>query len=179
VKRLASALVLTATLAFVAAGCGQSPEEKWASSVCTDIGNWKSQVQKSTNEIRDKLQSPQAGMLAAIDADIQEALDATRELASKLKATEPPDTDSGQQAKQQVDALASRLAATVASAKQTVEGVPKNADLGQTLQKLAPLAPQLQSLAVNASSTLAAVQENDKKLKEGFDKADSCKQFRD
>jgi uncharacterized phage infection (PIP) family protein YhgE len=179
VRRLASVLALTATLAFVAAGCGGTPpEEKWAGSVCSDIGDWKSQLQKSVDDVRNELQSPGAGTLAAINTEVQQAVDATNKLASELKALGPPDTESGAQAKQQVDALASQLEATVTKSKQAVESLPQGADASQIVQTLAPLAGSLQSLATKTSSTLESVQASGSKLKDGFDNADSCEQFR-
>jgi hypothetical protein len=100
-----AAIALVSSLAFLAAGCGgASPEEKWAGSVCTDIGDWKDQVQKSANDVQEKLQSPETGMLAAIDADVQEAVDATDELAANLRSLDPLDSEEGRQAQQQLDA---------------------------------------------------------------------------
>jgi hypothetical protein len=179
VIRVLSVLALSATLAFVAAGCGgASAEEKWAGNVCTNIGDWKSELQTSVNGVRDKLQSPGAGTLSAINADVQNAVDATNKLASDLKATGPPDTEGGAQAKQQLNALASQLKTAVANAKQTLAGLPEGASLSETAQKLAPLAPALQSLTTSASKTIDSIKATSSKLKEGFDKADSCKQFR-
>jgi len=177
-RRFAGAVVLSAVLAFVVTGCGASAEEKWAGSVCSDVADWKSQIQENSDNISSQLQSPKAGTLAAIDAEIRKAVDETQQLATDLRATEPPDTDAGKQAGQQLDALATQLDTTVTTAKQTVQSVPKDAGLGEKAQKLAPLAPAVSSLAVSASSTLAAVQARSDELKKGFEQADSCKQFR-
>jgi ABC-type transporter Mla subunit MlaD len=170
---------MSATLAVVAAGCGggASAEEKWADSVCAPVGTWKSQIQKSTDEIREKVRSPGAGTLAAVQGDVQEAIDATQKLGSDLKALDAPNTDSGAQAKQRLDSLADQLQTTAAQANQTVQGVPDSATLSQTIQQLAPLAAALQSLASSASSTLDSIQASSTKLKDGFEKADSCEQF--
>ena len=124
------------------------------------------------------MQSPGTGTLAAIDTDIRNAVNATSQLAHNLKALGPPDTESGAKAKQQVDSLASQLEGTVNQAKQTVESVPKGSGVTQTLQALAPLAPQLQSLSTKVSSTLASIQQTSSSLKDGFEQADSCDQFR-
>lgn len=118
------------------------------------------------------------GTLAAIDADLQEAEAATDELAANLKELDPPDTEAGEQARQQLVALASQFETTTAQLKQTVESVPEDASATETVQKLAPLAPALQSLAVNTSSTLESIKASDDKLQEGFDDADSCEEFR-
>jgi uncharacterized protein YicC (UPF0701 family) len=171
--------VVTTTLLFVAAGCGgPSAEEKYAGSVCTEISDWEDQIQKSANDVKEKLQSPETGMLAAIDADVQEAIHATDELAANLKSLEPPDTEEGRQAQQQLEALIAQIETTVTKTKQTIESVPQGASTTETLEKLAPLAPAIRSLAVNTSSTLASIKASGSKLKEGFDKADSCEQFR-
>lgn len=178
-RALASAIAVSAALAFIAAGCGggASPEEKWAGSVCTDIGDWKSEVKKATDDISAEVQSPDTGTVAAIDSAVRSAVDATSQLATELKALGPPDTESGAQAKQEVDSFASQLERTVNQVKQTVASLPEGASLTQTLQKLGPLAPTLESLATSASSTVSTLKASGSKLKEGFDKADSCEQF--
>jgi hypothetical protein len=180
-RRVASVLALASILVVVAAGCGggQSEEEKWAGNVCTDISNWQSQVKKSTDNIQAALQSPGTGTLATINSEIQKAVNATSQLAANLKALNPPNTDEGAQAKQQLDALGTQVEKTTTQAKQTIQSVPEGASTSETIKKLSPLAPALQSLATNTSNTLAAVKASGEKIKEGFDKADSCKQFRD
>jgi hypothetical protein len=179
VRRVTPILVVSTTLAVVAAGCGASPEQKWFDSVCADIGDWKGKIQQSADNVRGQLQSPRAGTLAAIDAEAGQVVNATDKLAADLRALGPPDTESGAQAKQQVDALASQLETTVAAWKQAVESaVPPGASAAETAQTLAPLAQALQSLPTTTSSALASIETNGKKLKEGFEKADSCEQFR-
>jgi methyl-accepting chemotaxis protein len=178
-RRLAPALALSVALAVIAAGCGggQSAEEKYADSVCTDISNWKGDVQQVANNVRDDVKSPQAGTLAAIDAEIQKAVTATRDLATNLRSLEPPNSDEGKQAKQQLETFSSQLESTVAQAKQTVDSVPAGASVSESLQKLAPLAPAVQDLSVQTSKTLESVKASGGKIKEGFDNADSCKKL--
>jgi hypothetical protein len=167
-------------LAVVAAGCGggKSAEEKWAGSVCTDISNWKGDVQQNANNVRDKLKSPQEGTVAAIDAEIQKAVTATGDLGTNLKSLEPPNSDQGKQAKQQLDAFSSQVETTGENAKQTVDSVPADATASETVQKLAPLASDLKDLSVQTSKTLESVKSSGDKIKEGFEKADSCKQLK-
>jgi hypothetical protein len=180
VRLVASAVVVSAVLAFVAAGCGggQSSEEKWASNVCTALGTWKQQIQKEVNDARSKLQSPSAGTLSAVKADVNQAVDATKQLASSLKGLGPPNTSSGAHAKQQLDSLSTQLENTVNQAKQTIATLPKGASVSQTASQLASLGPALQSLSTNVKMTLDSVQASSSDIKKGFDKADSCKQFR-
>jgi hypothetical protein len=175
-----AAAAVAATFAFVLAGCGggASPEEKWADNVCTDLSNWQGQLNQVTNDVSSQLQSPGAGTLAAINADIHKALNATNQLVHNLRAIGAPNVEAGAQAKQQVDALATQLQETATKAKQTLASVPKGASLADTVQKLAALAPQIQAVATSASSTLKAVEARGSALKEGIEKADSCDQFR-
>lgn len=174
------AIVLATVFAFAAAGCGGGPsaEEKWAGSVCTDVSNWKQQIQNETSDVRSKVQSPSAGMVDAIKTDVQDAADATKQFASNLKALGAPNTDSGTQAKQQLDSLATQLETTVNQAKQTVADLPENATRSQTVTQLAALGPALQSMVSSTKATLTSIQSSASDLKKGFEQASSCKQFR-
>jgi hypothetical protein len=175
-----SALAITTLLAAIAAGCGggKSAEEKWADSVCTDLGNWKSQVKQSTDDIAAKIRSPEQGALAAMKADVQKLVDATQQLAQDLRALGAPKTESGAQAKQQLETLASNLQTTTDKAKQTLATVPEGAGLTETAKKLAPLAPDLQAFAAESKSTVQSIEASSSDLKKGFEQADSCEQFR-
>jgi hypothetical protein len=179
VRRLAAILALVATLAVVAAGCGgsESAEEKWAGSVCTELGDWEDQVKENGDNVQKELQSPQLGTLAAIDAEIREAVAATDKLVTDLRAIEPPDTEAGAEAEQKLDALVSQIETTVTEARQTLAAIPKGAGATETAEKLAPLVPTLQSLAVNVSSTLESMQAAGEEIKKGFEDADSCDRF--
>lgn len=179
-KTLVTALVLAAAFTSVVAGCGggKSAEEEWAGNVCTDVANWQSQVKTATSNISKALQSPGSGTVSTVSTQVQSALDATRELGTNLKGDKPPSTDEGNQAKQQIDSLATQLQSTAAKAKQAVDSVPQGASAAQAAQALVPLAGDLRSLSQQVSSTLSSVEASSSKLKEGFDKADSCKQFR-
>jgi len=179
VRLVASALFVSASLAFLAAGCGggQSNEEKWASSVCTDISNWKQQIQKEVDNAQSALQSPGAGTMDSIKTSVQQAADATRQLGSNLKALGAPNTSAGTQAKQQLESLSTQLENTVNQAKQSVSSIPQNATPSQTASQLAALGPSLQSLVTNTKTTLNSIKSSSSQLKEGFDKADSCKKL--
>lgn len=178
-KGLIAAVVLAAALTFVVAGCGgKSAEEEWAGNVCTDVANWQGQVKTATSNISKALQSPGSGTRATISTEVQSLVSATRQLATNLEGDKPPNTDEGKQAKQQIDSLATQLQSGAAKAKQTAESVPQGASASETLQALSSLAPELRSLSQQVSSTLSSIEARSSKLKEGFDKADSCKQFR-
>jgi len=175
-----SAIALATLLVVVATGCGKSasPEEKWASSVCTTFGDWKDQMQNSVDGIRTQLQSPQQGMLTTIQSEAQSALDATNKLASELKSLPPLNNDQGVQAKQELDTFATQAQTAVNEAKTTLANLSATDGIAQIAQALAPLGSKLTSLATQASTTLSSVQEAGSSVRQGFQDADSCEQFR-
>jgi ABC-type transporter Mla subunit MlaD len=181
VKRLGAALILTTLLAFTAAGCGgsePSATEEWAGDVCSAIGDWQDQLEQSAAGIREQIQSPGADTLAAIESEIQEAGDASTELADELKSLEPPDTESGEQAQQELNSLADQVDATVDKTKETIDNLPENAGLSEVAEAVAPLLPSLQALVTNVSATIGSIKERGSELTEGFDEADSCERYR-
>jgi hypothetical protein len=175
-----AAIALAALLVAVAAGCGKSasPEEEWASSVCTAFGDWKDQIQKSTEGIKSQLQSPQQGMLTTIRSEAQSALDATNKLESDLKSIPPLTSDEGAKAKQEVESLATQAHTTVKHAQTTVNSLSVTDGVTAMVNTLAPLGSQFTSLATQMSTALSAVQSAGSSLADGFKDADSCKQFR-
>jgi len=179
VTRLVSVVAASAALGLIAAGCGggASSQEKWADSVCTDVATWQTQVKQSASDVKAQLQSPQSGTLAAVRTDIQQAVDATKQMATDLKALDPPGGDDGANAQKQLDAYAAQVQSTATQAKQTVASVPSGATASETVKALAPLAPALQSLAVDTSTLFQSLKAGSEKIKDGFDKADSCSQF--
>ena len=180
-KRLGAALILTALLAFAAAGCGgsgPSASEEWAGDVCSAVSDWQDQIEKSAADIREQLQSPGVDTLEAIKNEITEAADASIDLSENLKSLEPPDTEAGDQAQQELEALGDQVDMTVDKTRETIEGLPENASLTEVAEAVAPLLPSIQALATNVSATVGSVKERSSELKEGFDKADSCEKFR-
>ena len=178
---LASALLSSVVLSFGAAGCGgsdTSAAESWADDVCTSIDDWKGEVRQAGDDIRAELRSPSTGTLARIGESVQSAADATTDLAGDLKAMDAPDVDSGDQAKQQVDAFATQLETTVDEAKTTVDDIPDSASLAEILQAVTALVPSLDTLADKGKSALAAIEATGSELKEGFENADACKPLR-
>lgn len=180
-RRLGPVLILLAILAFAAAGCGgsePSASEDWAGDVCSTVGDWQDQIEQSAADIREQIQSPGADTLAAIQSEIEEGVDASKELADELQSLEPPDTEAGDQAQQEVESLADLVETTVDKTKETIDNLPENASLSEVAEAVAPLLPDLQALVTNVSATLTSVQASGSELKEGFDKADSCERYR-
>jgi uncharacterized phage infection (PIP) family protein YhgE len=180
-KRLGAAVILTALLAFAAAGCGgseTSATEDWAGDVCSAVNDWQDQIEQSATDIREQLQSPGVDTLEAIKDEITEAADASIDLSENLKSLKPPDTEAGDRVQQEVDELADQVDKTVDKTRETIEGLPDNASLTEVAQAVAPLLPSIQALVANVSASITGLQERGSELKEAFDKADSCEKFR-
>jgi hypothetical protein len=177
VKTIATIVAVAAILVVGGAACGgeTSAEEEWADSVCTDVGAWRDQLQQAEDDIRTALESPGAETLGAIETAVRQAIDATRELSEDVDALEPPDTESGGQAKQQLTALATQLESTATQAQQILDGVAE--DPVQALEDLAAFAPELQSAVTAASRTLETIQASGSDLQQGFEDAESCDRF--
>jgi uncharacterized phage infection (PIP) family protein YhgE len=176
-KTIATFLAVAATLVVGGAACGgeTSAEEEWADSVCTDVGSWQDQLQQAEDDIRTALESPGSETVSAIETAVRQAIDATRELSDNVEGLEAPDTDSGAQAQQQLDALAPQLESTATQAQQILGGAAE--DPLQALEDLAALAPELQSAVTAASSTIEAIQQSGNDLQKGFEDAESCDRF--
>ena len=177
----ASALVSSAVLSFAAAGCGggETPAaEQWADDVCTSVADWKQEIGNAGEDVRAELRSPSEGTLTRIGESVQSAVDATTQLSADLKALDAPDVDSGDQAKQQVDAFATQLQTTVDETKKTVDDIPDNASIVEIGTALAPLLPSLQTLADKGKSAIASIEATGSELKDGFENADACKPLR-
>ena len=174
-------LVSSAVLSVAVAGCGggDSPAaESWAGDVCSSIDDWKTEVRNAGDDIRAELRSPSDGSLARIGESVQSAADATTNLADDLKGMDAPDVDSGDQAKQQVDAFAAQLESTVDQARTTIGDIPDNASLTEVVSAVTALVPALDALAAKGKSALASVEATGNEIKDGFENADSCKPLR-
>ena len=180
VLRLAATVVVSATFAILGAGCGgdTSAEEEWAGDVCSSVSNWQDQARQSTEDVREALQSPGAGTVETLETEVREIIDATQEVGNDLQELEPPDTEAGEEAKQEIDTLATQLESTATNIEETFDNLPDDAGLSDLANALEPLVPTIQSLIASVSSTFDAVKESGSELKEAFENADSCEEFR-
>ena len=168
-------LALAGIVALVAAGCGgksadQKANEAYASSVCSAIGSWETQVKGIATDLSSGSLSK-----ATLQTKMAQVESATKSLVTQIKAVPPPNTSDGKAAKQQLDQLSTEVTATVNSAKSAVAQIPSNASAATIASTLAPLAPQVKSLASTADSTVKAVENAGGSLSSAFKSTDSCK----
>jgi hypothetical protein len=165
-------IVVAAGLAVVAAGCGGSSDKKaneaYANGVCSAIGSWVSQV-KSLATISPPISS------ASLQKKLTQFETATKSLVSDVKAVPPPNTTEGQNAQKQVSLFVGQVQQTGKAVKSAAAKIPSNASLSEIVPVLAPLKPQLTSLATAAQSTAKSLKNVGGSLQSAFDSADACK----
>lgn len=118
-------LVIALALVPALGGCGGdddesgSSAESWASSVCTDLSEWITDIDASVKSVTDEgLGINEDTLRDAVD----EAKTATDQVREDLDQLEAPDTDAGEQAKEELDNLREELREQADAVEQAVEG---------------------------------------------------------
>jgi hypothetical protein len=165
-------IVVALGLIVVAAGCGGSSDKKaneaYATGVCSAIGDWVTEV-KSLATITPPISS------ASLQKKFTQFKTATKNLVSGVKAVPPPNTSEGQNAQKQVSLFVGQVQQTGKAVKSAAAQIPSNASLSEIVPVLAPLKPQLTSLANAAQSTVKSLKNIGGSLQSAFDSADACK----
>jgi hypothetical protein len=150
----------------------------WANSVCTDLSDWKSSI--------TSLASVSGGTLnkSSLQQKLDEAKTATDQLVTSLKDLGPPDLESGDQLKQQLNSDADALQSSYESLQSGAQAALNAGGPTAILNALAALAPDFQKLLNEISSTITDLQDanvaaNSKtELQQAFQNADACKSLR-
>jgi hypothetical protein len=166
-------LALAATLGL--AGCGgddESSAEGWANDVCSSLSAW-------LTDIDEAVQSLTEGGLSTEQEDIEAAVDqigdATDNLANDLEELGPPETEGGEQARTEIESLATTLRSEVETVQQSVDS-----DEG-ALSVTSTVSMSISTAATAVQSTLNDLEGVDPggELRDGFENADECDSFRD
>ena len=173
--RRTGTLACAAALAvLVAAGCGSSgggttATDAWATGVCTAITTWQGQLKTITSSVTSDGVSK-----ASIDKAITQAKDATNQLADSLKKLGKPDTQAGQQAKDDVQQLSDELSSGIKKVQDSVSGASGAA---QVLAGVSVATGTLSTMVTQVSTTIGDLQKLDPKgeLEQAFRKSDACK----
>jgi hypothetical protein len=182
VPRVFVAAAAAALLVLGASGCGESKGEKWASSLCTSISDWRSELQSISSDVQEQVTSQPSVSSAktAITSGVQQAAAATRKLRDELTDLGAPDTDAGAQAKAELDSLGNRLQANLSEVQSTVAGAGSSGSASELLTKLSGVASTLETSLGDAQATVRKISSLDPggELQQGFEDADSCKDLR-
>ena len=170
------ALTLVLALALALAGCGgdddEDQAESWANDVCSSLNTWVTDVEETVQSVTD------AG-LAIDEDDLQSAVDdvseATNTLVDDLEELGPPDTEGGEQARSELESLATTLESEVETVQQAVDSDSGAAELASTVSA------SISTAADDVSSTLESLEGVDPggELEDGFENADECDSFRE
>ena len=175
-RRLALVAVPVACLALLAAGCGGKSEpetmstDDWANSVCGDLVTWTTTIKSLATSLQSN--PTKAGLQDAVG----EAQDATKTLSSDLKSLGKPDTDAGQQAKEDIDQLSDELTTDVDKIQSAVNDA---SGVSGTLTAISTASATLVTMGQQVSATFGELQKLDAKgeLEQAFSNSSSCKEL--
>ena len=173
--------LITLVLLLAVAGCGgggTSVEEAWAEEVCASVGSWKAEVESIARNAADVLTEPGATR-ADVETAVENGLDATDTLIQELRASVPPDTPEGDQAKAAVDAFLDDVRASDDEVRTALAGVPEGAGLAEIVAELSGLATSIQQTVESGRTLVSDIQQLGSALKDGFENADSCEELRE
>jgi hypothetical protein len=170
-------VALVIVIAALAAGCGSNESAApatpadWANGVCSAINTWKDSLTAAAEPLKSGNISTDSLQTAADDAK-----SATDTLQSDLKDLGKPNTQSGQQAQDEIDQLSSDLQTdvdTIKSAADEASGAGGIASAAKTASTT------LETMQTQVSSTITSLQQLDPEgeLKTAFQQADSCQQL--
>ncbi len=169
--------VLAAVLA-VLAGCGGDDEpsaEGWASDVCGRVDEWLGDVQDIVTEGGDD------DPLALLEENLERVVDETDELVDDLRDIPPPDVESGEEAEEEVEALAEQLEERVDRVREQTQDVVEVLDLTEALEVLAGVTKELEGGREDLEESLDRVRELDAdgELGDAVENADACEELRE
>jgi hypothetical protein len=174
-KRLGALAATLALVLVLAAGCGGDDEdsaESWANDVCSSLSTWLSEIDEAVSSLTEEgLSTNEEDLRSAVD----QVADATSALGDDLQELGPPETEGGEQARSEIESLATALRSEVESVQQAVE-----AD-DDALAVTSAVSMSISMSASEVQSTLSSLEGLDPggELEEGFENADECDSFRD
>jgi gas vesicle protein len=167
------AIVVAAVAMRLSDDDGQPTTEEWANSICTSLGDWRESInsladvggqQLTPDVLRDKL---------------GDAEDATTQLAQELRDAGTPDTEAGDQLREQLDSSTEELESSFDDLKQSADEAA-DAPAGEFLQKLGGLASDFAALQSEISQTVTTIEDADvgedakAELQQAFTDAPAC-----
>jgi phage-related protein len=179
-RSLLAVLILSA--AILAAGCGggsssssgasgtessATAADDWANSVCGAFATWKNSIQDAGQGIKD---NPSEEGIKTAGEQIQSA---TQTLSDDLHGLGRPDTESGQQAKDTIDQLATNLDTSLQKINEAMDNASGTAG---AVTAASTIGTSLVTMADQVSTAFQQLQDIDAQgeLQSAFESADSC-----
>jgi hypothetical protein len=178
--RFSLVVASAALVALLVAGCGgsPSPQETWANSVCEPLVQWKDQISAIGDDVTSELKSPSTETRANITASVAKAEQATTTLVADLKAAGPPPGDHAAAANNVLDGLSKSLKQTSATVKTQADALQTTTSISQAITSLGQIGAEIAGAVAQTQSAVASLDAVASDLKDGIDKASSCKELR-
>jgi len=166
-----------AAIALLAAGCrDQSPEERYAESVCSTILPRAQEILDTSDDVIHTRAAPGPDARIMLWALALRGTEITRKLQGELHALSVPDTPEGRKAAQYVNFVARVAFDRVMAEEQRARTLPESITLVQSIRGLDRLQLALSS-AFSELKGYDIVKVEVPELKRSFETADSCKKL--
>jgi len=167
-----AAASLVAALSLLAAGCGgddQSNAGQWADSVCTDLNTWADSM---TTAITGVMSQGLSITSSDLRAAANQARSATSRLVDDLRQTGAPDTESGEQAQQEVQQLGDTIEQHANKTRELVEGMSgSGAGLVATARSVLV---EIGAAADAVKGALTSIGQAGQDIRDGIESSDAC-----
>jgi chromosome segregation ATPase len=174
-------LVVVVALALLASACGggdessneATPAAEWADGVCTAISSYEDDL----TQIGDQLQDPSSLSQERLEEAANDARAATDALVEELRSLGRPETESGEEARQAVDDLATTVEDEFAEIEKEVDELSGITGLPSAITAISA---SLASIGTALSTTIPTIEDVDARgdLREAFEQAPSCDELR-
>jgi methyl-accepting chemotaxis protein len=175
-RGIAAAATLACALLTLSACGGDSKDETlspsaWANTLCTDLDQWKSSLESIRTSFGGSV-TPENARDAA-----DEVGDATETLVGELQDLGKPDTEAGQQARDDVDELSDELEKGSNEIQRAADGVSSASDIPQAS---ATVAATTRELGTELASTLTKLEQLDPQgeLASALQQSPACKDLK-
>ena len=160
-------------LVLAAAGCGggsEPPAQAWADGVCGRINDWE-------QELRDIVAAQGSGSVTERAREkVDKAASATDDLLNDLQKVGAPNTDSGEEAKAEVEALAQSTKDRIDRIRTQAENAQGTSDV---LQLAADVSAEFDAAREEARTTFDKISNLDPsgELRDGIESSEACDQL--
>jgi hypothetical protein len=177
-RRHLPVLVAASVLALAACGGDEEPAaQQWAGDVCAAVDSWQTELQQIFNDVSAQVTSGDAGAVDAIRAGIDQGAEATDELGETLRGLGPPDTEAGEEAQQQLEAVSDEVQTAVGQVQTAVDELGE-ASPQEILGALSGIVVPLQAALGQIEAVVANLRENAAdEIRQGFEDAPECQEL--